>query len=108
MSAERGRQNQEGSGRNVELHIEELILHDLPYDQRHRVAAAVERELGRMLQEQGIPAGWQEGMPPLNSGPVQVNPRQSAESIGQQVAQSVYGQMGNAAQDAATDSGGRQ
>ena len=78
---------------NIELQIEELILHDLPYDQRHRVAAAIEQALTRLLIESGVPSGFQEGMPPLNAVPVGVNPRLSAESIGQQVAQSVYVQL---------------
>jgi len=78
---------------NIELQIEELVLHDLPYDQRHRVAAAIEQALTRLLAEHGLPAGFQEGMPPLSAAPVGVNPRLSAESIGQQVAQSVYVQL---------------
>ena len=78
---------------NIELQIEELILHDLPYDQRHRVAAAIEQALTRLLAERGLPAGFAEDMPPLRAAPVGVNPRLSAESMGQQVAQSVYAQL---------------
>lgn len=78
---------------NIDLRIEELILHDLPYDQRHRVAAAIEQALTRLLAERGLPAGSTEHMPPLRAAPVSVNPRLSAESIGQQVAQSVYAQL---------------
>lgn len=78
---------------NIELQIEELILHDLPYDQRHRVAAAIEQALTRLLAERGLPPGFQGEMPPLHAAPVTVNPRLSAESIGRQVAQSVYAQL---------------
>jgi hypothetical protein len=90
---------------NVELQIEELVLHGLPYDQRHRVAAAVERELARLLQEQGVPAGW-EGLLSLSPGPVAVNPRLSAETIGQQVALAVYGYQGNHPPAAGAAAGG--
>ncbi len=78
---------------NIELRIEELILHDLPYDQRHRVAAAIEQALVHLLTERGVPADYQEGMPPIDTAAIGVNPRLSAESIGQQVAQSVYAQI---------------
>jgi hypothetical protein len=78
---------------NIELHIEELILHDLPYDQRHRVAAAIEHELTRLLVERGLPAGFSEDMPPIDVGAVHVNPNLAAESVGVQVAGLIYGQL---------------
>lgn len=78
---------------NIELQIEELILHDLPYDQRHRVAAAVEEALTRLLAEHGVPSGFQEGMPSIDVGTVVVSPNLTAESIGVQVAGSIYGQL---------------
>ena len=45
----------------IELHIEELVLRDLPYEQREQIAAAVEAELQRLLSEGGLPAGASEG-----------------------------------------------
>jgi hypothetical protein len=78
---------------NIELQIEELILHDLPYDQRHRVAAAIEQALTRLLAERGAPPGFAEDMPPIEVGTVRVNPNLTAESMGMQVADSVYGQL---------------
>jgi hypothetical protein len=77
---------------NIDLQIEELILHDLPYDQRHRVAAAIEQALTRLLAESGAPDGWA-GREPVTPGPITVNPRLSAEVIGMQVANSIYGQL---------------
>jgi hypothetical protein len=77
---------------NIELQIEELVLHDLPYDQRHRVAAAIEQALARLLAERGAPPGFTEGMPPIEGGTVRVNPNLTAESMGMQVADSIYGQ----------------
>lgn len=78
---------------NIELRIEELILHDLPYDQRHQVAAAIEQELARLFAERGAPSGLAEGTPPIDAGTVRVNPNLTAESIGAQVAGSIYGQL---------------
>lgn len=78
---------------NVELRIEELILHDLPYDQRHRVAAAIEQELKRLLAEHGAPPGFDDGTPPVDAGTVHVSPNLTAESMGIQVAGSIYGQL---------------
>jgi hypothetical protein len=78
---------------NIELQIEELILHDLPYDQRHRVAAAIEQELTRLLGERGLPAGFSEGMPPIDVGTVYISPHRTAETVGLQVANWIYRQL---------------
>jgi hypothetical protein len=76
---------------DVELHIERLILHDLPYDQRQRVAAAVEAELTRLLAEQGLPPGWQDRIPAIE---LELGPNETKgqpETIGQQIAAGVVG-----------------
>lgn len=86
---------------NLALHIEQLILHDLPYSQRSRVAVAIEAELTRLLTERGIPEGWSGDMPPINAGPVHVSPHLSAETIGRQVAETVYAGFAGAARSTA-------
>ena len=40
---------------NVELHIEELVLHGFAPGDRYRIGEAVERELQRLLTVQGAP-----------------------------------------------------
>jgi hypothetical protein len=90
---------------NIELHIEELILHGLPYDQRRRVAAAIEQELTRLLAERGAPDGW-DGIEPLTPAPITVNPRLSAEAIGQEVARTVYQQNGGQLAASVSPAGG--
>ncbi|HLF26604.1 MAG TPA: hypothetical protein VJG32_09720 [Anaerolineae bacterium] len=79
---------------NVELHIGELVLHDFPQgpSERYRIGAAVERELARLIAEQGVPLaltslGEVDG---LDGGEFHVAPGSSAELIGAQIAQSVY------------------
>lgn len=78
---------------NIELHIEELILHGFPHGDRYRVAEAIERELTRLFVEQGIPATLSHGgeVAFLNGDSFNVAPGSKVEAIGTQVAQSVYG-----------------
>ena len=45
----------------INLHIEELLLRDVPYALRHRIAAAVEHELARLLSEQDLPPSITQG-----------------------------------------------
>ncbi len=78
---------------NVELYIEHLVLHGLPYDQRHRVAAAVEAELTRLLAEQGLPPGYEVDAPPVDVSTIRLDPNLTAESAGAWVAHSIYGQL---------------
>jgi len=40
---------------NLELNLEELVLHDFPGVDRDRIARAVQRELERLFAERGIP-----------------------------------------------------
>jgi hypothetical protein len=80
---------------NIELHIEELILHDFPHGDRYQIAEAVERELTRLFAEQGIPASLTHGgeIARLHGGSFTVAQGSQAAAIGAQVAQSVYGGM---------------
>lgn len=77
---------------HIDLHIETLLLRDLPYGQRYHIAAAIEQELTRLFTEHGLP-------PPLARGgnipqitidalPVAHNVRPS--TIGVQIAQKMY------------------
>jgi hypothetical protein len=45
----------------VTLQIDELVLDGFPAADRHRIADAVERELGRLLAERGLPQSWSSG-----------------------------------------------
>ena len=78
---------------NIELHIEELVLHGFAPGDRYAIAEAVEHELTRLLAEQGAPPSLlQSGdVARLDSGAFDVVSNAKAEGIGGQVAQAVYG-----------------
>ena len=77
---------------NIELHIEELVLHGfLPGDRRH-IAAAVEAELTRLFTEQGLPPALAAGtaVPTVDAGAFQMAPDAKPAAVGQQIAGNVY------------------
>jgi len=80
---------------NIELRIEELILHGFDSGDRHRIGAAVEAELARLFAEQGVPPSLARGgeMAHLDGGSFEVAPSSRAEVIGSQVAQALYGEL---------------
>ena len=87
------KQNQ-GTAQNIELHIEELVLHGFSPRERYAIGEAVQRELTRLFTEQGIhPSLWQGRIARLDGGSIQVKQDTKADAIGKQVAQSVYGGM---------------
>jgi hypothetical protein len=75
---------------NVELHIEELVLHGLPPD--HRIGDAIEHELSRLFTEQGVPPSLSRGgdIPHLDAGAFQMNPEFGAGAVGARVARTLY------------------
>lgn len=81
----------------INLHIEELLLRDVPYALRHRVAAAFEHELVRLLIEQDLPPSiTQSGyIPHINIGNIEIRPDTKPDAIGSQIAQRVYGRLSN-------------
>ncbi len=78
--------------RNIELHIEELVLHGFPPTDHHRICEAVRTELARQLAEHGAPKPLARGgrISQLDAGSFDVTPGSGADTVGIQVAQSVY------------------
>ena len=79
---------------NLELRIEELVLHGFEPGDRYRIGAAVERELTRLFAKQeGTPPSLARGreVARLDGGVFEVTPGSRAEVIGAQVARTVYG-----------------
>lgn len=84
---------------DIHLHIERLVLDGLSIEraQGPQVQAAVETELARLLMENGLgaPPGAGGAVPSVNAGGIQLSPGSSPAQLGRQIAQSVYGGIGN-------------
>ena len=78
---------------NVELHIEELVLHGFSPNDRYAIGEAVQSELTRLFIEQGVHPSLGMGyeVAKLDGGAFHVKQGSRADAIGAQVAQSVYG-----------------
>lgn len=83
---------------NLELSIEQLLLPEMPYQQRLEVSAALEAELTRLWNEAGIPASWVGESLALSNTTVEVAAGTSAANMGIHLAQSIYNQIGGANQ----------
>ena len=80
---------------NVELYIEELVLDGFAPADRYRIGAALEHELTQLFSQGGVPPALTQSveMERLDGGAFQVAPAARAETIGAQVAQTVYGEL---------------
>lgn len=81
---------------NIELHIEELVLHGFAPGDRHAIARAVEAEVARLIRERGLPSvgGDDISVARLDGGSFQVEPSAGPAAIGGQIAQGVVGGLG--------------
>jgi hypothetical protein len=81
---------------NIELHIEELVLHGFEPGDRHRIADAVERELDRLFTQQGAQSqlALSNEIGHLDAGAFEVTAGSRPEMIGAQVAQALYRRVG--------------
>jgi hypothetical protein len=81
---------------NIELHIEELVLHGFSHNDRYAIGEAVQRELMRLFAEQGVHGSLSRGFRAerVDGGTFNVKPSVRAEGIGTQIGQAVYGGLG--------------
>ena len=81
---------------NIELEIDELVLHGVAPKDRAPIGDAVRRELARLLGERGVPHPLQRGgeasVP--HGGAVHLRNDAASSLVGQQVAAAVYGSLG--------------
>ena len=77
---------------NIELHIEKLMLHGFSPGDSHRIGEAVERQLTRILTEQGMPTSLSHGgeRSHINGGTFNTATNTHAKTIGIKIVQSVY------------------
>lgn len=76
----------------IRVEIEALVLAGFEARQARRIAAALESELSRLLQEGGAPEAWasSQEVTQLEVEPIQISPHHSSETIGAQVARAIY------------------
>ncbi len=81
---------------NIEVNIEELVLHGFAPGDRYRIGEAVERELAQLFTEQGAPPSLTRGgeIERLDGGAFEIAPGSKAEAVGAQVARAVYRGIG--------------
>jgi hypothetical protein len=77
----------------IEVSIDELVLHGFAPGDRHRIRAAVERELGRLFLEHGAPPALAQprDIRMLDGGTVEVVPGAPGGAVGYEVARALYG-----------------
>ena len=79
--------------KNIELNIEELVLHGFAPGDRYGIGEAVERELTRLLADRGVPESLEHGreISNMDGGAFEVAHGSRAQVVGEQVAKAVYG-----------------
>jgi hypothetical protein len=84
------------SPREIQVHIEELVLHGFSAADAPGIGAAVERELARLFAQGGVPASLSGGAArdTIDAGTFEGSPERPASDMGAKVAQSVYGGLG--------------
>lgn len=77
---------------NIEIHIEELVLHGFPAGDRYLIGGAAERELVRLFEEQEMPPSLSSGgdFDRLDAGKFEVQPNAKPEKVASRIAQAVY------------------
>lgn len=82
---------------NVEMNIEELVLHGFPPGDRHRIGEALENELSRLFVQRGVPSSLKENrrIESLGGGAFEVRPGAGPGETGVRVARIVYERIGN-------------
>ena len=75
----------------IDIQIDELVLHGFSATDAPHIQAAVERELSRLFSTQRLPGlSAPADVSRLNAGSFSHPPQASADSIGSQIAQSIF------------------
>ena len=79
--------------RNIELNIDELVLHGFSPGDRYRIGEAVEQELTWLLADRGVPQSLERGgeIENMDGGAFEVAQGSRPQVVGTQVAKTVYG-----------------
>jgi len=81
---------------DLEINIEELVLHGFPPVDKYRIGQAVERELSRLFRDEGLPGSLShEGSADkIDAGSFGILQGAKPEAIGSEVAKAVYRGLG--------------
>ena len=76
----------------LDLQINKLVLHGFSADDAPHIKVALERELGRLFSEQGVPSSLMVSgeMGHLNAGRYEATPGATPDAVGGQIAQTIY------------------
>ena len=85
----------------IELHIEQLVLHGFPSRDRAAIGEALQQELQRLIAEQGIQLETvrQAGRGRLDAGSFNMQAGETPTGIGTQIAHTVYQRMQDQSQE---------
>jgi hypothetical protein len=108
---EDGRQGRHSSlvGRSsVDVHIEELVLEGFAPGERHRIAAAVQQELARLISQGGVPQSVENpaALARLDAGALHIQAGAPARTTGAKIGAAVYRSLRQDRADGATRPGG--
>jgi hypothetical protein len=84
---------------DLDLRIEQLVLHGFADVDREQLADAVVRGLAALFERQGVPPGLArpDSLSSLDGPRFQVRPGESAETVGTRLAQAIYDRLASAA-----------
>jgi hypothetical protein len=74
--------------REIEVHIDELVLHGFDPRSRWAIGDAIESELRELLTQQGVPAPWRENPARLAPAPVRLT---TPVETGKHLAAAIHG-----------------
>lgn len=78
---------------NIELHIDQLILHGFSRRDAFYIKQSLQQELSRMIQKDGLPTHFQNEAHTrrMDAGEFRIQASAKPEVIGRQIAGQVYG-----------------
>ena len=79
--------------RNIELHIEELVLDGFPSQDKDHIASVVQQELHRLLSQGQLPQELMRNnsIAQLDGGTIHIEPHATPDSTGAGIARNLYG-----------------
>lgn len=77
---------------DLNLHIDELILHGFEHLDRAELGAAVQHSLTRLFNDKGLPSSISRGgqVNRLDGGSISMSENAGVSTAGKQIAQSIY------------------